>query len=46
MPLPVEVANKALGQLTSLTETAAHTMKRAPEDQLRLLNEIAQADLG
>ncbi len=46
MPLPVDVANKALIQLTQLAETAADTMKRPPEDQLRLLNDIAQADLG
>jgi hypothetical protein len=46
MPLPVELANKALGQLTALAERASTTTKRSPEDQLRLLNEIAQADLG
>jgi hypothetical protein len=46
MPLPVEVANKALSRLTTLAETAVTTMKRGPEERLRLLNEIAQADLG
>src|SRR5215218_4196947 len=46
MPLPVEVANKALSRLTSLAETAAARMKRGPDEQLRLLNQIAQADLG
>lgn len=46
MPLPVDVANKALLQLTNLANTAAYTMKRPPEEQLRLLNEIAQTDLG
>ena len=46
MPLPVDIANQALTRLTALAEVAAATMNRAPEDQVRLLNEIAQADLG
>jgi hypothetical protein len=46
VPLPVDVANKGLTSLTAYVEKAAAAMKRGADDQLRLLNEIAQADLG
>src|SRR5215218_292012 len=46
MPLPVDIANKGLTSLTGHVEKAAAAMKRGADDQLRLLNEIAQADLG
>lgn len=46
MPLPVDVANKTLLQLINLAKAAACTMTLPPEEQLRLLNKIAQTDLG
>jgi hypothetical protein len=46
MPMEVETADHALVRLTELVEQAAASAATAPEAQLRLLNEIASADLG
>ena len=46
MPLPVDVANVAFARIRDLVAKAAAVEDRTPEERLRLLNEIAQADLG
>ncbi len=44
-PLPVDVAKHALTQLTDLLEKAVKANAAGPQQQLALLNEIAQLDL-
>jgi hypothetical protein len=46
MPLPVDVANIAFARIRELVEKAVRMADQTAEERLRLLNEIAQADLG
>jgi hypothetical protein len=45
-PLPVGVADKAFDQLLDLVKRGAQSLKASPADQLKLLNDIAAAELG
>ncbi len=44
-PLPVDVAKHALTQLTGLVEKAVKANAAGPQQQIALLNEIAQIEL-
>ncbi|MBN8944745.1 MAG: hypothetical protein J0H01_34890 [Rhizobiales bacterium] len=46
MPMDVAIAERALARLTRLVEAAAKSPGLSASEQLRLLNEIASADLG
>ncbi|QCI67608.1 hypothetical protein [Phreatobacter stygius] len=46
MPMDVAIADHALVRLTRLVEAAAKSPGLSAAEQLRLLNEIASADLG
>jgi hypothetical protein len=45
-PLPADVADGALSRLIGMVEKAATSLKGSPADQLKVLNEIAAAELG
>jgi hypothetical protein len=45
MPLGTDVANAALAKLSYLTEAAAAAARGSADEQLRVLNEIARAEL-
>ena len=46
MPLGTDVANAALTTLLRLVEAAARSAHGSSDEQLRVLDEIARADLG
>jgi hypothetical protein len=45
MPLSVDVARSAFERVSLLVEKAARTMDNAAEEKLKILNEIARAEL-
>jgi hypothetical protein len=46
MPLGTDVANAALTTLLRLVEAAARSAHGSADEQLRVLDDIARADLG
>jgi hypothetical protein len=46
MPLPVDTAERAVAQFSSLLEKAAATMAGSAAERIELLNEISLSELG